>query len=613
MDPTRDKLISTTDAEKSEALEIVHAIRDYLRGCGWPDPIIGDSGNGHNGLFRIDLPGDDGGLVKRCLESLSVRFNGPRATLDTSVFNAARIWKLPGTWAKKGDSTPTRPHRRAKLLEVPECVQPVPLDLLEALAAEAATPTKTTVAVTSTPPKKTERTVRGDDGRVHDRKLNVPAWLDARGVNFREKSKDGDWSRWTLEKCPFDPAHAAPDSCIFQHEDGTMGAKCLHDSCKGRGWQEFKTSIGLPDREHWVKKTESPVLIPPTTAPAAPAGKIIIRGCDIIPTKVEPLWKGRIPLGKLTTFAGQTGQGKTMATCDMIARVTTGTDWPDGKPGVKGQVLFITGDDDYDDTIVPRLIEAGADLSRVCFLVEAEQDKWTMAALNTLNTAIEQIGEDGGPVKLVVIDPPSSFMDGVDDNNNSAVRAILTPLQRWAKRHRLAVILITHVNKGNGTGSVKAVARVMGSVAWVSTPRSAFMFTDDPDDESRRLFVCLKPNLGPMPKAMAYRVIGGEDKTGRVEWLGEVDTTADEAMASGPKSPKRAETAGEWLVKIFRTKTEWTSKEFWTAAKEAGVSKDAILEARPKLGIPKAKPGVTDGKKSWVWWVPSGWTPPAAV
>jgi hypothetical protein len=81
--------------------------------------MLADSGNGYHLLYRVDLPADDGGLVERILAALGERFDTPHAKIDRTVFNPARICKLPGTLARKGDSTADRPHRRAKLLEVP--------------------------------------------------------------------------------------------------------------------------------------------------------------------------------------------------------------------------------------------------------------------------------------------------------------------------------------------------------------------------------------------------------------------------------------------------------------------------------------------------------------
>jgi hypothetical protein len=118
-DPVRDSGVSATAAEKGEALRVIRAVRDHLRGRGWPAPVLADSGNGYHLLYRLDLPADDGGLVKRILHALAARFDTPAVKVDQTVFNPARVCKLPGTWARKGDSTPDRPHRRSCLLEVP--------------------------------------------------------------------------------------------------------------------------------------------------------------------------------------------------------------------------------------------------------------------------------------------------------------------------------------------------------------------------------------------------------------------------------------------------------------------------------------------------------------
>ena len=118
-DPVRDSHVSATDGEKGEALRVVRAVRDHLRGRGWPAPVLADSGNGYHLLYRLDLPADEGGMVKRILQALADRFEAPSVKIDRSVFNPARICKLPGTLARKGDSTPDRPHRRSYLLEVP--------------------------------------------------------------------------------------------------------------------------------------------------------------------------------------------------------------------------------------------------------------------------------------------------------------------------------------------------------------------------------------------------------------------------------------------------------------------------------------------------------------
>jgi hypothetical protein len=130
---------SATDQEKERAREVAAAVVDDLTGRGWPAPVLVDSGNGWHVLYRIDVPADDGAraLVRDVLRALATRFNGPGATVDTSVYNANRIAKLPGTWARKGPNTADRPHRPCRLLHVPAAVEPVPPALLQSLANTA--------------------------------------------------------------------------------------------------------------------------------------------------------------------------------------------------------------------------------------------------------------------------------------------------------------------------------------------------------------------------------------------------------------------------------------------------------------------------------------------
>jgi hypothetical protein len=118
LDPVRPSGISSTNEEHTAAIDRGIRIRKTLSEEGWPDPILADSGNGAHVLYRIELPAIDDGIVKRCLQSLALRFDDDRVKVDQSVFNPARIWKLYGTASKKGDPVPERPHRLARVLEM---------------------------------------------------------------------------------------------------------------------------------------------------------------------------------------------------------------------------------------------------------------------------------------------------------------------------------------------------------------------------------------------------------------------------------------------------------------------------------------------------------------
>jgi hypothetical protein len=126
-DPVRVAGISSTDQQHALALSHSRMIRDALRAEGWPEPIVGDSGNGAHLLYRIDLPNEEEtsrkgtGLLARVLAGLAQRFDTDAIKVDQTVFNPSRICKLYGTLACKGDDTEERPHRVSRLLEVTSC------------------------------------------------------------------------------------------------------------------------------------------------------------------------------------------------------------------------------------------------------------------------------------------------------------------------------------------------------------------------------------------------------------------------------------------------------------------------------------------------------------
>lgn len=147
-DPVRPAGISSSDAEHQAALERALVVCGWLMNSqGWPAPVYADSGNGAHLLYRIDLPNDadSKALVEAVLKSLANRFDDDRVKLDTGVGNAARITKLYGTQARKGDPLPDRPYRISRILESPETPSPVDLEHLRALVlppAAAAAPSR---------------------------------------------------------------------------------------------------------------------------------------------------------------------------------------------------------------------------------------------------------------------------------------------------------------------------------------------------------------------------------------------------------------------------------------------------------------------------------------
>lgn len=113
---------SATDDEKTPSGIVREAIYEFLAELGFPEPAFCDSGNGVHMLFAVDLPNDEESkqLVKAFLESLAKRFSTDQVGVDISVSNAARITKLYGTVARKGEDRPDRPHRLSQIQSLPD-------------------------------------------------------------------------------------------------------------------------------------------------------------------------------------------------------------------------------------------------------------------------------------------------------------------------------------------------------------------------------------------------------------------------------------------------------------------------------------------------------------
>jgi hypothetical protein len=122
-DAIRATATNATDQEKAEAWEALATIKLNLeRVCGLQGAVVCDSGNGWHLCYPLDLPNSDSAyaLIKNTLagvsEFLPEELRG-KVEIDPKVCDAPRIWKLPGTVARKGPHTDERPQREALLIE----------------------------------------------------------------------------------------------------------------------------------------------------------------------------------------------------------------------------------------------------------------------------------------------------------------------------------------------------------------------------------------------------------------------------------------------------------------------------------------------------------------
>src|SRR5262249_29933179 len=89
---------------------------------------------------------------------------------------------------------------------------------------------------------------------------------------------------------------------------------------------------------------------------------ITVRAIDIKPKRIEWFWPNRFARAKVGLLGGHPDEGKSLILADMAARATRGERWPcnEGRAPL-GNAIILTAEDDLNDTVIPRLIAAGAD------------------------------------------------------------------------------------------------------------------------------------------------------------------------------------------------------------------------------------------------------------
>lgn len=321
---------------------------------------------------------------------------------------------------------------------------------------------------------------------------------------------------------------------------------------------EAHGSFGLKQDEiqQLIAHAAEAIRVPQTAKASTPPKRRLIthRASDLQPEKLVWVWPGRIPEGKLVLIGGPPGLGKSQLTAFMAATVSNGGHWPCGEGStLPGDVVFMSAEDGVQDTIIPRLMAAGANRERVHIVSAATKPDGTGRKTFSLKTDVdllEEMAKKIGTVRLIIVDPISAYMGGSDGNGNVETREVLEPLADMANRLRIAVVAVTHLNKGGGGGNQSALNRFAGSIAFVAAARAAFAVIEDPEDDERRFLLQAKNNLGKKCKGLAFRLeqrlVRDDVLSSNVMFEGDhVSESIDEALsASENRGSKKGQSAG---------------------------------------------------------------------
>ena len=268
-----------------------------------------------------------------------------------------------------------------------------------------------------------------------------------------------------------------------------------------------------------------------------------INAATVTPKDVDWLWFNRIPAGTITYGVGKPGNAKSLWATDLAARVSSGTDFPDCKNEQGPQkVLLYAGEDSLENTVIPRLIRAGANLANVELLdnnsfevydreynridrrgIDLSQD------INVLSNLIKK----HPAIKLLIIDPITGVFGNRNTNHDKDMRPIMNDIKDMLEQRGLTLVGIAHTNK---RGDAAAIDQIQGASSIAGAARAAWLFTRDSesDDEHAHLMTCIKGNLsdnhdGLKLLTVAEAVPGLKRPVPSIVWGESTKMQADEA------------------------------------------------------------------------------------
>jgi putative DNA primase/helicase len=328
------------------------------------------------------------------------------------------------------------------------------------------------------------------------------------------------------------------------------------------------------------------------------------RASEIEMKTINWLWSNHLARKKITMLAGDPDLGKSQIATSMAASLTKTGEWPDGDPAPRGSVIILSAEDSIDDTIVPRLAAAGADLTLVYCLrfVCDEQGRPRSFSIQQDLEILAQKVRALGDVALVIIDPITSYLGTkIDSHKITDVRAALYPLAQFAETHNVAVLCIAHPPKAP---SAKAINFIGGSGAFTAAPRLVFLTITDPENKDRALMLAVKNNIGRKAEGLGYSIMQrfvDPDESILASYIEfddrPVNCTADEALAAAGEKRKgdAVADAEEFLRDRLGNGAGQLSTDIEGEAEALGISRPTLKRARKRLGVRATKNGYADG------------------
>ncbi|GHU68057.1 hypothetical protein FACS1894184_09150 [Clostridia bacterium] len=295
------------------------------------------------------------------------------------------------------------------------------------------------------------------------------------------------------------------------------------------------------------------------------------------------LWYPFLPAGKLSVLVAEQGEGKTSMALTIASYLSRGI----ALPGMTNStdpcnVIFQTAEDEFEETIFQRLEAAGADLRRVSYIVDPN-DELTLNSDEFINL-IEQKA-----AKLLIIDPIQGFIgSGYDMNRAVSMRKLLAPLRIAAAKTGCAVLLIAHYNKARGS---RRVQNVMGSGDITNISRNVLAISHLDAEPETRFMTHMKSTFAAKGTSITFQL------TDKGLVFGEITKLPIEALQEQAKTSQQ-EKACDIILDMLQDGPAW-SRDIVQACIQAKIGTRTIPKAKDEVG---AKSKRLDRK--WYWYLP---------
>ncbi len=468
LDAKRLSGVCSTKEEAIKAYEKGQVVYKFLIDSGFYEPIVIFSSSGIHLYLRCALLNNDENtkLVKRFLEALAMLFSDEYVDVDTSVFNAARISRLVGSYSCKGASNDKeRPQRKCRFLKIPDEIKINEKEYFEKIAAlypEDVKPTR--------------------ENNYNTERFDLDSFIQKHNIEVSKIESVAGGKKYVLKHCLFNDAHTAKDAVIFQRDTGEIAYHCFHNSCSNYTWRDVRLMFE-PDayskkdyREFQVKQRNYGVR---NIEPFQPIGENAEKGkkwlsmCDVkrvditnllsIPTGYYDLDKKLIGLfaGELTVLSGGNASGKTSwLNCLSLNVIEKGfktaiwsgemqdwrfQGWINQMAAGKNYVKKKDGFDNFYYT--PQ---------NICEKIDSWLDGKLFLYNNSYGSKWEQLFNDikeivnNEKVQLVILDNLAALcIDGYDSGVYANQTKFILDLKDFAKQKNIHVILVAHPRKQN--------------------------------------------------------------------------------------------------------------------------------------------------------------------